>query len=180
MSGHEHNGHDDGHDEGDHHHDGPDLVQGEPAREAPEGLDRARGACDLGVGDAVGHGDSGVYPGAAVETGAQRPQDASATDRARQAVFRVEERERNLDQALPDDGRLSVIAFQGEPLGIYARSKDLYYGLHVPHPSVREYQSRRVSVDTAEPMALVLDGWRAAGGPPVTVDVMEQVLRVKV
>jgi diacylglycerol kinase (ATP) len=83
-------------------------------------------------------------------------------------------------RALPDDGRLSVIAFQGEPLGIYARSKDLYYGLHVPHPSVREYQSRRVSVDTAEPMALVLDGWRAAGGPPVTVDVMEQVLRVKV
>ncbi|HET7516864.1 MAG TPA: diacylglycerol kinase family protein, partial [Actinomycetes bacterium] len=46
-------------------------------------------------------------------------------------------------RALPDDGRLSVMAFQGEPLGIYARSKDLYYGLHVPHPSVREYQSRR-------------------------------------
>ena len=52
-------------------------------------------------------------------------------------------------RALPDDGRLSVIAFQGEPLGIYARSKDLYYGLHVPHPSIREYQSRRIAVDTA-------------------------------
>lgn len=83
-------------------------------------------------------------------------------------------------RALPDDGRLSVMAFQGEPLGIYARSKDLYYGLHVPHPSVREYQSRRVAVDTAEPMALVLDGWRAAGGPPVRFDVLEQALRVKV
>jgi diacylglycerol kinase family enzyme len=83
-------------------------------------------------------------------------------------------------RALPDDGRLSVMAFQGEPLGIYARSKDLYYGLHVPHPSVREYQSRRVAVDTAEPMALVLDGWRAAGGPPVSFDVLERALRVKV
>jgi diacylglycerol kinase (ATP) len=83
-------------------------------------------------------------------------------------------------RALPDDGRLSVIAFQGEPLGIYARSKDLYYGLHVPHPSIREYQSRRVAVDTAEPLALVLDGWRAAGGPPVSFDVLEQVLQVKV
>ena len=83
-------------------------------------------------------------------------------------------------RALPDDGRLSVIAFQGEPLDIYARSKDLYYGLHVPHPSVREYQSRRVAVDTAEPAALVLDGWRAAGGPPVAFDVLERVLRVKV
>ena len=83
-------------------------------------------------------------------------------------------------RALPDDGRLSVLAFQGEPLGIYARSKDLYYGLHVPHPSIREYQSRRVAVDTAEPLALVLDGWRAAGGPPVSFDVLEQVLRVKV
>ena len=83
-------------------------------------------------------------------------------------------------RALPDDGRLSVMAFQGEPLGIYARSKDLYYGLHVPHPSIREYQSRRVAVDTAEPAALVLDGWRAAGGPPVSFDVLEQVLQVKV
>jgi diacylglycerol kinase (ATP) len=83
-------------------------------------------------------------------------------------------------RALPDDGRLSVIAFQGEPLGIYARSKDLYYGLHMPHPSIREYQSRRVAVDTAEPAALVLDGWRAAGGPPVSFDVLEQVLQVKV
>jgi diacylglycerol kinase family enzyme len=83
-------------------------------------------------------------------------------------------------RALPDDGRLSVMAFQGEPLGIYARSKDLYYGLHVPHPSVREYQSRRVTVDTAEPMTLVLDGWRAAGGPPAHFDVLERALRVKV
>jgi len=83
-------------------------------------------------------------------------------------------------RALPDDGRLSVIAFQGEPLGVYARSKDLYYGLHVPHPAIREYQSRRVAVDTAEPLALVLDGWRAAGGPPVGMDVLEKVLRVKV
>jgi diacylglycerol kinase family enzyme len=83
-------------------------------------------------------------------------------------------------RALPDDGRLSVLAFQGEPLGIYARSKDLYYGLHVPHPSVREYQSRRVRADTAEPMALVLDGWRAAGGPPVSFDVLERALLVKV
>ena len=83
-------------------------------------------------------------------------------------------------RAMPDDGRLSVIAFQGQPLGIYARSKDLSYGLHVPHPSIREYQSRRIAVDTAEPLALVLDGWRAAGGPPVSFDVLEQVLRVKV
>ena len=83
-------------------------------------------------------------------------------------------------RALPDDGRLSVMAFQGEPLGIYARSKDLYYGLHVPHPSVREYQSRRVAVDTAEPLPLVLDGWRAAGGPPASFDVLERALRVKV
>jgi diacylglycerol kinase family enzyme len=50
----------------------------------------------------------------------------------------------------------------------------------VPHPSIREYQSRRVAVDTAEPVALALDGWRAAGGPPLAVDVLEGALRVKV
>jgi diacylglycerol kinase family enzyme len=75
---------------------------------------------------------------------------------------------------------MSVIAFQGEPLGIYARSRHLYYGLHVPHPSIREYQSRRVAVDTAEPLTLALDGWRAAGGPPVAIDVLERALRIKV
>ena len=30
------------------------------------------------------------------------------------------------------------------------------------------------------PLALVLDGCRAAGGPPVSIDVLERVLRVKV
>src|SRR4029450_8997451 len=52
-------------------------------------------------------------------------------------------------RALPDEGRMSVMAFEGSPLTIYARYKDLYYGLHVPHPSVREYQSKRVEVDAA-------------------------------
>jgi diacylglycerol kinase (ATP) len=83
-------------------------------------------------------------------------------------------------RALPDDGRMSVIAFQGEPLGIYARSKNVYYGDHVPHPSIREYQSRRVAVETAEPLGITLDGWRVAGGPPVGIDVLEQALRIKV
>jgi diacylglycerol kinase (ATP) len=83
-------------------------------------------------------------------------------------------------RALPDDGRLSVIAFQGEPLTIYARSKNVYYGDHIPHPTIREHQSRKVAVSTAEPLALALDGVRAAGGPPLAVDVLEQALRIKV
>ncbi len=83
-------------------------------------------------------------------------------------------------RALPDDGRMSVIAFQGRPLAIYSRSRELYYGEHIPHPSVREYQSERVEVATAEPLALALDGQRMAGGPPLTVDVLSRVLRVKI
>jgi diacylglycerol kinase (ATP) len=83
-------------------------------------------------------------------------------------------------RALPDDGRMSVMAFEGQPLTIYARSRELYYGTHVPHPSVREYQSARVEVDTAEPLALALDGVRAPGGPPLTVDVLGKALRIKV
>jgi diacylglycerol kinase family enzyme len=83
-------------------------------------------------------------------------------------------------RALPDDGRMSVIAFQGQPLTIYSRSRELYYGEHIPHPSVREYQAERVEVHTAEPLALALDGRRMAGGPPLAVDVLPKVLRVKV
>src|SRR6266536_1915971 len=77
-------------------------------------------------------------------------------------------------RALPDDGRMSVIAFEGTPLTIYSRSKELYYGEHIPHPTVREYQSRRVEVATA------VDGCRVPGEPPLSVDVLPKALRVKV
>jgi diacylglycerol kinase (ATP) len=83
-------------------------------------------------------------------------------------------------RALPDDGRMSVIAFEGQPLTIYSRSKDLYYGLHIPHPTIREYQSKLVEVATAEPMAIALDGCRVPGEPPLTVEVLPGALRVKV
>jgi diacylglycerol kinase (ATP) len=83
-------------------------------------------------------------------------------------------------RALPDDGRMSVIAFEGRPLGIYSRSKELYYGDHIPHPTVREFQSRRVEVDTAEPLTIALDGCRVPGTPPMVVDVLRGALRVKV
>jgi diacylglycerol kinase family enzyme len=83
-------------------------------------------------------------------------------------------------RALPDDGRMSVIAFEGQPLTIYSRSKDLYYGLHIPHPTIREYQSKLVEVATAEPLAIALDGCRVPGEPPLTVEVLPGALRIKV
>ena len=83
-------------------------------------------------------------------------------------------------RALPDDGRMSVIAFEGQPIGIYARSKQLYYGDHIPHPAIREYQSKRVAVETAEPLAIALDGCPVPGEPPLTVDVLAEALRIKV
>ena len=83
-------------------------------------------------------------------------------------------------RALPDDERMSVIAFEGQPLTIYSRSKELYFGEHIPHPTIREYQSRRVEVATAEPLAIALDGCRVPGEPPLIVDVLAKALRVKV
>ena len=50
----------------------------------------------------------------------------------------------------------------------------------MPHPTVREYQSARVEVDTAEPLTLTLDGVRVPGGLPLTADVLRKALRVKV
>src|SRR6266545_99895 len=83
-------------------------------------------------------------------------------------------------RALPDDGRMSVIAFEGQPLTIYSRSKELYYGEHIPHPTIREYQSKLIEVDTAEPLTIALDGCRVPGTPPLTVDVLPEALRIKV
>src|SRR6266540_623374 len=83
-------------------------------------------------------------------------------------------------RALPDDGRMSVIAFEGQPLTIYSRSKELYYGEHIPHPTIREYQSKLIEVDTAEPLTIALDGCRVPGTPPLTIDVLPEALRIKV
>jgi len=83
-------------------------------------------------------------------------------------------------RALPDDGRMNVLAFEGQPLTIYARSRELYYGTHLPHPQIREYQSSLVVAATAEPLTLALDGCRMPGGPPLTVDVLPKTLRVKI
>jgi diacylglycerol kinase (ATP) len=83
-------------------------------------------------------------------------------------------------RALPDDGRMSVIAFEGQPVGIYARSAKLHYGEHLPDPSIREYQSATVRVQTAEPLPLALDGTVVAGGPPLAVEVLRAALRVKI
>jgi diacylglycerol kinase (ATP) len=83
-------------------------------------------------------------------------------------------------RALPDDGRMNVLAFEGQPLTIYARSRELYYGTHLPHPQIREYQSKLVEAATAEALTLALDGCRMPGGPPLSVDVLPGALRVKI
>jgi diacylglycerol kinase (ATP) len=83
-------------------------------------------------------------------------------------------------RALPDDGRLNVIAFEGEPLGVYAKSGRIYFGDHVPDPTVREYQSPTVEIDSAEPLAVALDGVPYPGGPPASFDVLRDALRIKV
>jgi diacylglycerol kinase family enzyme len=83
-------------------------------------------------------------------------------------------------RALPDDGRLSVIAFEGEPLQIYAALPRLRFGDHVPDRAVREFQSPTVQLDTAEPLTIALDGCRVPGRPPVTLDLLPGALYVKV
>ena len=81
-------------------------------------------------------------------------------------------------RALPDDGRLSVIAFQGEPLGIYSAQEPVLRPARAPplDPRVPVAPGRRRHRRAAGPGP-------TAGGPPaapVSIDVMEQALRVKV
>jgi diacylglycerol kinase family enzyme len=83
-------------------------------------------------------------------------------------------------RALPDDGRLSVLAFEGEPLGIFANSAKITFGEHLPDKAIREYQSPTVELDSAQPLALALDGVRLAGGPPYAFDLLPGALRIKV
>ncbi|MBW3601085.1 MAG: hypothetical protein KY434_00075 [Actinobacteria bacterium] len=82
-------------------------------------------------------------------------------------------------RALPDDGRLNVLVFTGPRSQVFTLTQPLLRGEHLPHPQITEWQSPRVTVAPARPLAVEADG-RLLGRTPATVTLRRRALRVKV
>lgn len=82
-------------------------------------------------------------------------------------------------RALPDDGKLNVLAFTGPRAQVFTSTIALYRGEHLPDPQIVEYQSPTVTVAPPRPLAVAADG-RFLGRTPATVSLRPRLLRLKI
>jgi YegS/Rv2252/BmrU family lipid kinase len=82
-------------------------------------------------------------------------------------------------RAIPQDGRLSVLAFTGTRSQVFMLTTKLYAGEHLPHPEILEYQSSVCSVSTDQPMLVEADG-ELLGTTPARFSMLKRVLQLKI
>lgn len=82
-------------------------------------------------------------------------------------------------RALPDDGRLNVLAFFGERSQVFTLTQRLYRGEHLPNPHIAEWQSPVVAVDPPVPLGVEADG-QYLGATPAEFSLLPQALRLKI
>jgi YegS/Rv2252/BmrU family lipid kinase len=83
-------------------------------------------------------------------------------------------------EARADDGLLDVRVFKGlGPAWVFRHVAGVFTHRHLRDPMVSHYQGRRVTIYTAEPFPLQLDG-EPVGMTPVTLEVVPRALRVLV
>jgi diacylglycerol kinase (ATP) len=83
-------------------------------------------------------------------------------------------------QAKPDDGRFDVVLIGDVTKADFVRTfPKIYRGRHLSHPKIELLHGRRVSVDAATPLPIVLDG-EQPGTTPVRFEIVPQALRFRV
>jgi YegS/Rv2252/BmrU family lipid kinase len=82
-------------------------------------------------------------------------------------------------RAIPQDGRLSVLAFTGNRSQVFLLTTKLYAGEHLPHPEIVEYQSSTCTVSTDQPLLVEADG-ELLGTTPARFSMIKRVLRLKI
>jgi YegS/Rv2252/BmrU family lipid kinase len=82
--------------------------------------------------------------------------------------------------ARPDDGLFDVVVFGDISKVDFVRNvAKIYRGTHVEHPKIDVVRTDRVTVDSAEPLPLELDG-EQPGTTPARFDILPGALRVRV
>jgi YegS/Rv2252/BmrU family lipid kinase len=82
-------------------------------------------------------------------------------------------------RAIPQDGRLSVLAFTGTRNQVFLLTTKLFAGEHLPHPEIVEYQSSTCTVSTDQPMLVEADG-ELLGTTPARFSLLKRVLQLKI
>lgn len=82
-------------------------------------------------------------------------------------------------RAIPQDGRLSVLAFTGGRSQVFLLTTKLFAGEHLPHPQIVEYQSTTCSVTSEQPLLIEADG-EVLGTTPARFSLLKRALRLKI
>ena len=83
-------------------------------------------------------------------------------------------------EAKPDDGLLDVLLIGDVTKADFAVTfPKIYRGRHIGHPKIEHLRGRRVTVETAEPLPIALDG-EQPGTTPVRFEIVPALLRVRV
>jgi diacylglycerol kinase (ATP) len=82
-------------------------------------------------------------------------------------------------RSYPGDGLLDVQISTGPKSDAFTLIPKIYRGEHVPHPHIKEYRGRVITVDAERPLQVEADG-EVLGTTPATFTVLPQVLRLKI
>jgi diacylglycerol kinase (ATP) len=82
-------------------------------------------------------------------------------------------------RSYPGDGLLDVQISTGPKSDAFTLIPKIYLGEHLPHPHIKEYRGRRISVDAERPLTVEADG-EVLGTTPATFTVLPQVVRLKI
>jgi diacylglycerol kinase (ATP) len=81
-------------------------------------------------------------------------------------------------RALPTDGRFNVQSWRGTVTDVVRASRQLRTGAHLARDDVREWQSRRVTIEAEQPLIIEADG-EVLGRTPALVEVLPHVIALK-
>jgi diacylglycerol kinase (ATP) len=82
-------------------------------------------------------------------------------------------------RSYPGDGLLDVQISTGPKSDAFTLIPKIYRGEHLPHPHIKEYRGRRITVDSERPLTVEADG-EVLGTTPATFTVLPQVVRLKI
>jgi diacylglycerol kinase (ATP) len=79
----------------------------------------------------------------------------------------------------PEDGYLDLQVFTGPKSDSFTLLPKMFQGEHLPHPSIDEYRSKTVRLESHRPLWVEVDG-EPIGRTPASFEVVPGVLRLKV
>jgi diacylglycerol kinase family enzyme len=82
-------------------------------------------------------------------------------------------------RSYPGDGLLDVQISTGPKSDAFTLIPNIYRGEHLPHPHIKEYRGRKITVNAERSLPVEADG-EVLGTTPATFTVLPEVIRLKI